>query len=112
MKLTHTKNLRGFTTITFQDKYDTGCSIQKSSSATEDAIWFGVDDANPKILTTDARRFGIPTNERTGWVSYPIPDEVLLSTRMHLTQEQVARILPILQHFVNTGELPLEQMHD
>lgn len=26
--------------------------------------------------------------------------------RMHLTQEMVAELLPLLQHFVETGELP------
>lgn len=106
MKLTYTKTVRGFGNITFEDRYDKECSIQKSSLATEDAIWFGVVDANPKILATDARRFGIPTKEMTGWVPYPIPIEVFLSTHMHLTREQVATILPILQHFVDTGELP------
>lgn len=106
MKLTYTKTARGFANITFVDRYDKECSIQKSSLATEDAIWVGVSDATPVILATNARRLGIPTKERTGWVPYPIPDEVLLSTSMHLTREQVATILPILQHFVDTGELP------
>lgn len=30
----------------------------------------------------------------------------MLSTRMHLNQEQVKQLLPILQHFADTGELP------
>jgi hypothetical protein len=36
---------------------------------------------------------------------YPIPKEVLLSTRMHLNREQVKEIIPILQKFVDTGDL-------
>jgi hypothetical protein len=86
---------RGFAVIDFEDRYDQSCSIQKSSLATEDAIWFGVNDADPKILVPNV-----------GWTKYPIPEEVSLSTRMHLTQDQVKELLPILQHFVDTGELP------
>mgnify|MGYP006958843775 CR=1 FL=1 len=36
---------------------------------------------------------------------YEIPKEVLLTTRMHLTQKQVKDLIPILQKFVDTGEL-------
>ncbi|AJD92041.1 hypothetical protein JMA_27240 [Jeotgalibacillus malaysiensis] len=42
----------------------------------------------------------------TGWVPYHIPEDVSLNTRMHLTREQVEEILPILQSFVETGDLP------
>ncbi len=97
---------RGFRTIEFEDRYNTPCSIQKSSLATEDAIWFGVDDADPQIMAVDAKRLGIPTAQTVGWVPYTIPEEVLLSTRMHLTRDQVEELLPLLQHFVDTGELP------
>lgn len=97
---------RGFRYIEFEDRYDQKCSVQKSSLAFEDAIWMGIEDADPKIMATDARRLGIPTKETVGWIPYPVPDEVLLSTRMHLTRDQVAELLPILQHFVDTGELP------
>jgi len=34
---------RGFQIINFIDRYDAECSLQKSSLATEDAIWFGCD---------------------------------------------------------------------
>jgi hypothetical protein len=97
---------RGFRVLQFKDRYNVLCYIQKSSLATEDAIWFGVNDADPKILATDARKLGIPTTQSVGWIPYPIPTEVLLKTQMHLTREQVAELLPILQHFVDTGELP------
>ncbi|EES51170.1 hypothetical protein NE172_01985 [Clostridium botulinum] len=43
--------------------------------------------------------------EGTGWVAYPIPEDVLLSTRMHLTRGQVKELIPILQKFVDTGEI-------
>ena len=91
LKLTFTE--RGFGIFEFTDRYGSGCSIQKSSLATEDAIWFGVDYANPQIMGAN------------GWENYPIPEDVLLSTRMHLTQEQVKKLLPILQTFAETGDL-------
>jgi hypothetical protein len=103
IKLTPTQ--RGFLHGDFKDRYGTSCSIQKSSLATEDAIWFGVNDANPQILARDARALGIATEQVNGWVPFQIPDEVLLTTRMHLTREMVADLLPILQRFVDTGEL-------
>lgn len=103
MKLTKTE--RGFAISEFTDRYGQKCSLQKSSLATEDAIWFGVDDANPKIMVSDAKRLGIPTDENNGWVKFEIPKEVLLSTRMHLTQEMVQQLLPTLQKFAETGEL-------
>lgn len=94
-----TKTNRGFAIIEFKDRYDSACSLQKSSLATEDCIWFGVDDAEPKIMASQTPEGG------TGWVPYPLSENVLLTTRMHLTQEQVKNILPYLQKFVETGEI-------
>ena len=103
------KTLRGFAYSDFLDRYDHSCSIQKSSLATEDCIWFGIDDPEPKILASQAEDFGIQTLETTGWIPYPVPTAVSLNTRMHLSQDQVKELLPILQHFVDTGELPEEE---
>ena len=61
---------RGFTRGEFRDRYNFLCSIQKSSLATEDAIWLGVNE-----------------------------------NRMHLTQEMAEALIPLLQKFVDTGEL-------
>jgi len=76
MKLKNTKTNRGFAVVEFIDRYGVPSSIQKSSLATEDAIWFGIDG----------------------------PDNIC--TRMSLTREQVKALLPVLKHFVKTGELP------
>lgn len=92
IKIKHTE--RGFAFCAFKDLYDISCSLQKSSLATVDAIWLGVDDPKPQIMD----------NEK-GWTPYNIPKDVLLSTRMHLTRDQVAELLPILEHFVETGEI-------
>jgi hypothetical protein len=40
----------------------------------------------------------------TGWVPFDIPDDVLLTTRMHVTQDQVKALLPILTYFAETGD--------
>lgn len=96
---------RGFPIGEFKDQYGISCSIQKSSLATKDCIWLGVDDVDPQILAQLASAHGVKTNESTGWVKYPIPKEVLMTTRMHLTRKQVRKLLPLLHNFVETGEL-------
>jgi hypothetical protein len=105
MKTKLKKTPRGFIKGEFIDRYGSKCSIQESSLATEAAIWLGVDDANPQIMASQAKRFGIETTETTGWVPYPIPNEVSLVTRMHLTQKNVKELLPLLEKFVKTGNL-------
>lgn len=70
---------RGFDAGKFTDLYASECSIQKSSLATQDCIWLGVDQ--------------------------PAPDMAGLQLRMHLTRATVADLLPLLQRFVDTGEL-------
>lgn len=95
------KTERGFATIEFLDRYGDAYIIQKSSLATGDAIWFGIQDACPQIMALDALAAGIDTDETTGWVPYPMPK----TTRMHLTRELVAELMPILQRFVDTGEV-------
>lgn len=92
VEVTHTR--RGFAVIEFSDLYDVACSLQKSSLATEDAIWLGCNDANPRQLI-----------QGKGWRPVEMPAEYIADTRMHLTREQVAWLLPILQHFVTTGEV-------
>lgn len=96
---------RGFALIEFLDFNGHQCSLQKSSIAEYDAVWFGTDDPDPKILASKARAHGVETNETTGWVSFPVPEEVLMTTRMHLTRSQVAELLPYLRKFVETGEI-------
>jgi len=96
---------RGFDIIEFKDWYNHSCSIQRSSSQTIDSneeketIWFGINDAEPIILASKIIKGG------TGWASYPIPDDVFIPTRMHLTREQVKELIPILQKFVDEGEI-------
>lgn len=88
---------RGFSLLDFTDRYGVECSLQESSLATEGAIWFGVNESNVRYL--------VPGE---GWVPFKFPGglELHSDTRMHLTQGQVKRLLPLLQHFEKTGYLP------
>lgn len=85
---------RGFRRGEFADRYGLSCSIQDSSLATEDAIWLGINDPKPKIC--------VPGK---GWQPVEFPEETLFHTRMHLTRDQVAALLPYLQRFVETGSV-------
>lgn len=86
------KTSRGFCYGDFTDLNNDECSIQESSLATQPAIWLGINDANPQIL--------VP-NE--GWKFYPIPEDVLLSTRMHLSVPLAKMLIRELQYFVEHG---------
>ena len=103
---------RGFLRGEFTDRYGAKCSIQQSSLATEGAIWLGVNDPDLKIMARDAVAIGRDDllndgpERLNGRVAYPVPDTVLATTRMHLTQEQVAELLPLLIYFAENGELP------
>ena len=99
------KTRRGFNFIEFDDHYGEKCSLQQSSLASTECIWLGVDEANPKVMASEAKFFGLETEETTGWVDYPVPENVYMSTRMHLNRDQVKELLPHLQKFVETGEI-------
>lgn len=103
MKIEYT--YRGFGIYKFQDINGNKCHLQKSSLATEDCIWLGLDSADPKIMARDSEKIGIPVSQDTGWVDFKIPEEVLLSTTMHISQKQANDIIEILQRFVDTGEI-------
>ena len=69
------------------------------------AVWLGTDDAQPKVLWGDALAMGIKTDATSGWVPYPIPSQVLLSTRMHLNRKQVKELVEHLNRWLETGKL-------
>jgi hypothetical protein len=88
-------NGRGFRTTTFKDRYGQECSLQKSSLASEDCVWLGVNDPTPKMYMAGE-----------GWQNIPMPKgDVLLSGSMHLTREMVKTLLPSLKKFVKTGNI-------
>ena len=85
---------RGFGLIEFKDRYGIDCTIQKSSLATEDAIWFGAKDIGVRKDSAN----GFKDVDTTGCIA---------NNRMHLTKKQVKKLLPILKHFAKTGDLLL-----
>ena len=103
--MNETKTQRGFEITEFEDTYGAKCSLQMSSSAMEDKVWFGVNDADPKIMVSKAKEHGLEPQGDSGWMKYPVPEDVLLNTRMHLNREQVEELLPYLKRFVETGNL-------
>lgn len=88
------KTQRGFAYKEFTDLYGTVCTIQKSSLATEDAIWLGAKKLKVQELV-----------HGEGWKEVVLTDDIIGNERMHLSQEMVKELLPILQKFVETGEL-------
>lgn len=89
------KTSREFAILNFKDRNNNECSLQKSSIATENCIWLGVDDADPQVFI-----------HGEGWQPLVYPEkDTLFTTRMHLNQQQVKELLPILTKFAETGEL-------
>lgn len=89
---------RGFRIDQFRDAYGVSCSLQESSRAGDEGyIWFGCDAADPKVPAPGA-----------GWQDVPLPEGTVCTTRMHLSQSQVADLLPALLHFALHGKLPAE----
>ena len=103
------KSGRGFPLIEFEDYYGNPCSLQASSLAIyqqpgTSAVWLGVDDAQPKVMASQAASVGVETTETNGWVSFPIPQEVSLSTRMHLDRKQVKALIDHLQSWLDSED--------
>lgn len=105
MTIKHTE--RGFAFVEFEDHNGTPCTIQKSSLAEDDAIWFGASEIGLKKFTPCQGWEDVPTPGGPDGVSF------VANNRMHLTRWQVAALLPALQHFAATGEVGYpEKSHD
>lgn len=101
---------RGFPFLLFKDYYDKHCLLKLSSIALcaqpgASALWFGLLGVDPQIRAIHAAAHGIKTNQTVGWVPFPIPKEVSIATDMHLSRDQIAALIPVLQRWVETGEL-------
>lgn len=114
LHFTETITKRGFGKLLFSDYYNKKCSLQMSSAANDECIWLGIEDAEPRILTTDAIRLGVikdkdaPRNffgDPCGWIEYPVPQEVSFTTRMHLTREQAKQLALQLLKFALCGTI-------
>lgn len=99
-ELTCTVTERGFPFITFEDRYGETCSLQISSLISEQAYcWFGV--TNPTIQTMEKGK---------GWQPVKLPEGAVISSRMHLSQDQVRVLLPHLQAFAESGEFAFDPL--
>ena len=94
---------RGFDILTFTDRYGEKCRLQKSSLATQPCIWFGVTTTSITVRRADEIGWRTLTTEQLKQALDA--DSVNLPISMHLTQEHVKKLLPVLTRFAETGEL-------
>jgi hypothetical protein len=96
---------RGFNYYEFEDRYGEKCVLQESSLLSENCVWLGISDPRPIVMASQAKQVGVKTSETVGWVPYPIPDEVMVHTLMHLNKEQAGQLVELLNRFIDSGEL-------
>ena len=98
-------NQRGFKVGEFVDRYGEKCSLQESSIATEGCIWFGIDEPTLTLFETEQLgKYKNVTDREAGAALGGF--KLSAASRMHLTQDQVAAVLPALQFFAINGYLP------
>ena len=95
MEKTHTQ--RGFGRYNFVDDYGAECSLQRSSSGTR--IWLGCNDIGLRAghPWRDVSEEELQTLLKT--------EHLVSNSRMHLNIEQVKALIPMLQKFVETGDI-------
>lgn len=101
MKLSETT--RGFLNGNFEDASGHSCSIQESSRFSDkngSYLWLGLNGVEPIYM-----------DKYKGWQKIRYADDidpasVMLHDRMHLSQEDVKQLLPLLQYFAEHGMLP------
>ena len=100
--MTKNKTARGFVFYEFQDSNENKCNIQKSSRATEDYIWLGATETGLKgFIPCDGWK-DVSDEQIKNKFGF---DSIITNNRMHLSREQVKKLLPILNKFVKTGEI-------
>lgn len=92
---------RGFLSGSFYDDYGALCSIEESTVADKRSLWVGVNDAYLSYGSSYTGKADINPN----YIPMKTPKGAPTTTRMHLTGEMVAALIPLLQHFVETGSL-------
>lgn len=106
MKIAYGRTQRGFPFLEFTPRTWHRCYLQKSSWAEGSAIVLGVKKPKSRVLARNAAAVGITTAETTGWVPYPIPKQVYVDGPVFLSREDLKRLMPALQYFLATGEVP------
>ena len=106
LNMVNGKTNLNFPFIAFEDFNHSICKLEISSLIDYDAVTLGVCNSKAIILNRDAKRLGLVPENTVGWMDYPMPEGVSIISKMHLTRSDVASLLPVLQHYVKTGELP------
>lgn len=104
-KVSHTG--RGFAISEFTDSYGVKFRIQKSSAASDDYIWLGPSNGSISIQKPKESGYGFD------WVALDKKalqeslntTTVLFNDNLHLSRKDVRKILPLLERFVETGDL-------
>jgi len=92
---------RGFSHITFKDSHGLVGTIIESSAATRlPCIHFGVKDPKVKVMASSLN------SNATGWTDVT-PEGASIDSSLHLNTDQVKLLIPILQNFVDTGEVSI-----
>lgn len=114
-KLGRTRLTRnGFPEVAFRDSYEVPCRLSASTVIFDypdalqrpgtSAVWLGVAEVKARVMAKHAMEVGVLTKETTGWVDYPLPEQVLVSGSMHLNREHVAGLVARLQEWLDKGE--------
>ena len=101
MELTRTR--RGFEIGEFQDVIGNPCSIQESSIATMDAIWFGRDVLDPPSRLMGAGR----AEAELMFPKEQLYCEVNIRNRMHIGKKEARKIVFHMQRFVRRMTLSI-----
>lgn len=90
---------RGFGLLEFKDANGIECTLQESSACRDEGlIWLGAKDIGLQHFKA-----------YEGWKNVELVDTIeehyVANNRMHLTQSQVQKLLPILKRFAKTGSI-------
>ena len=93
---------RGFNYNQFTDANDVECSIQISSAIQDEyLIWLGANEIGLKEF--------VAHRKPSAWMDIELEESMshhyMANNRMHLTQSQVKELIPVLQRFVETGDI-------
>jgi hypothetical protein len=95
----------GYQLLEFNDDNGEGCPLQDSSAITCDdygsKLWLGINDPDPKRRNPSG----------PGWVTEKLPEDIYFTTRMHLSQKNVRKLLPYLIHFIEYGTINTQEKH-
>lgn len=97
----------GFPRIVFEDNGGQACCLEVSSVILSghgeahpgtSGVLLGVVDVKPKIMAKHAAGVGVEQSSSVGWIEYPLPPQVHISSRMFLNRGQVNALVVHLKN--------------